>query len=208
MSRMRKESRRKRRIAPVPEPSPEPIAQAIAQSSDDAPRASEPSDASASTERVGIAFKGDKIDTDAMRSATRERLRIALQDETLFERLGIASPAAATTPDDAAMETFYTQAVSIVHDALFKLWAAQALRAGYPTDQVRQILMTPEEHAMLDPLAAAAANEWLPKVDSKYQSLYMLGLGYFAVANAKLGQLRKPATVLPFEVKPPENQPS
>jgi hypothetical protein len=194
---MRTTSRRKARTATSapkeetvsraaePAPTPEPTPQAD----------------STSAKRTAITFTDDgKIDTDAMRSATRERLRVALQDETLFDRLGLKSPAAAgdTTQRVDIPPQLFLAASKMITDSISKLATVAAIKRGYPPEEAIKLLMTPVDHDTIDPLLVKALEDWLPKIEGKYVSLYMLGAGVVSVYAPKMMAMKKPGEVVQF----------
>lgn len=196
--RMRITSRRKRRSAPVPETAAEPVKQAEASPEPQAQQASGQTDAERTTGRVGIPFNADgTIDFDSMRNATKERLRVAFKDPTLASKLGIESSAAAPGAMKIPM-AFFEKAADIIHDTIGKLAVVAVVRQGYPADQAMTMLLTADDKAMLNPLAAQALDDWCPAIEGKYQSLALLGAGYISVFMTKFTALKKPADILPF----------
>jgi hypothetical protein len=208
--RMRTQSKRKaqrvRRSASTPEPATEPTTQAEASSPEVQP-------ASSQTDGSRIAFPTNAdgtLDDDAIRSVTREKLKVVFLDPKLREKLGIDAADTATAPMVIPL-AFFEKAADLFHDTLGKLAAVAVVRQGYSLDDAKAMLLTTSDKETLNPLAAQALNDWCPSIDSKYQSLALLGAGYITVFGGKLATLpKKPADVLPFrpqEAKPPEREP-
>jgi hypothetical protein len=208
---MRTQSKRKaqrvRRSASTPEPV-EVTTQAEAPSTETHTPASSQTDGS----RIAFPTNADgTLDDDAIRSVTREKLKVVFLDPKLREKLGIdAADNAAAAPMVIPL-AFFEKAANLFHDTLGKLAAVAVVRQGYSPDDARSMLLTESDKETLNPLAAQALNDWCPSIDSKYQSLALLGAGYITVFGGKLATLpKKPADVLPFrpqEAKPPEREP-
>lgn len=163
--------------------------------------------AETSVKRTAYTFTEDgRFDTDAMRSANRERLRTALQDPTLFERLGLQSPAAAAAPTkriDIPPELFLA-ASKMLTDTIAKIGVVVAHRQGFPPEEAMKLLMSQQDHDVLDPLLVKALEDWCPTIEGKYVSLYMLGAGALSVYAPKFMSMKKPGEVVSFPqaVKP------
>lgn len=181
--------------------------QAEAASESSARLASEQPDERATGSRLGVPFNADgTIDTEAMRTSTRDRLRAALSDPTLASRLGMEQAPAAQSIKVPAI--LFERAAALLSDTVGKLAVVAVARQGYPVDQALSMLMSADDHAVLDPLIVKALDDWCPVIEGKYVSLYMLGAGALSVFAPKYIALRKPATVHPFPQQQQPEQPS
>lgn len=162
-----------------------------------------PASEAASTPKLALTLKPDgTIDTETMRSGTREKLKTALADSSLFPRLGLGAPAEASS-DSVDKNVFYPMLGGIVYDSLSKVMMLMALRAGYPKEQVLALAFTPEEISKLTPLTAKVIEKWLP-VGGKYADEMMLGIMLCTMLGGKIQVLQKPAKVIPMPVPPAE----
>jgi hypothetical protein len=141
-----------------------------------------------------------RIEVDSMRSATKDKLKTALQDPTLLGRLGIVGGATAPPADTL----FDTNVCAILYGATGSIMAAVAVKAGYPVDQVLAVVpFTPGEIETLAPLTGKVLDKWIP-MSGKYKDEAILGLALFGIINAKLAQLKKPGTVIRMQPPPAE----
>lgn len=206
---MRTESRRKRRSA-----SPDASRNTVEPSQvtgPETPSASEPlasvvaEPATPAVERLAVTLRADgTIETESMRSGTRDKLKKALSDGSLAARLGLSSSPVAG--GDAAF--FVPEVCGILYDSISKLMIAFAVRAGFPAQNAIDVLpFTPEEKAALAPITGKVLDKWLP-IGGKYQDEALLGMMLFGIVNGKLALLRKPADVIPIREVPKQPAPA
>jgi len=163
--------------------------------------------AATQTERLALPLNEDgTIDTESMRSTTRERLKTAFSDPSLAGKLGLQSE------QPRSAETLFTPMVcSILYEAASGVAMAIAVsRGGYTPEQASVLKFTRDEVETLAPLTGRVLDKWIPS-SAKYQDEAMLALALFGIINGKLAMLRRPASVIhmvPDQPQSPETRPS
>jgi hypothetical protein len=191
---MRKVTRSKRHK--VSEPTEAPAAAAAApEAADDPPTETEKPD------RLAVLLgKDGRIEVDSMRSATKEKLKAALQDDSLRARLGMVTGPGSVEPIDTL---FDANVCAILYGAASSIMVAVAVKQGYPVDQAQSVIpFTKDEVNTLAPLTGKVLDKWIP-TSGKYKDEAILALALFGIVNGKFAQLKRPATVHPFRVEPP-----
>jgi len=208
---MRKTSRRRR-----PTQAPERVtdtAPAVVGRPDDLPseprdRASESSDVVAEfpspVERVTLPLTSSgRLDLDRVRASTREKLTRMLDDPDLSAKLGIAPQREASAP-----AVFDASICGVLYDAIGRVLALVVIRSGFPPDQAGAMLFTADEKAALAGPTGKVLDKYLGSSTLKYQDEIALCLALGSVLTGKLGQLKKPGTVIDAADRFPQQPPA
>jgi hypothetical protein len=173
---MRTESRRKAKKKPEPPSEPQ------AQTAEPAP--AEPVVETTSTERLTVPLRDDgTIDLDAMRARTKEKLKTAVADGRLRERLGLGG--GPSVADDPQARAVFEGAVGQLYAALSRAVQYGVLKRGASIAQVRAVGLTPDEIAGLAPVTVSVIEKWLPD-GLKWQEEITLALALSGVIMAKV----------------------
>lgn len=195
---MRKVSRRKAKDAEtaasvIPEPNSRGNREDLERAENPPPGSKAPQER---IDRLAVTLREDgTIETEGMRAGTKDRLKKALSDESLGERLGLS----ASMHQPIAGDAFFDPTVcGVLYDTVSRLMVVIATRSGYTPEQAASVLaFTPDEKTMLAPLTGKVLDRWIP-VGGKYKDETMLALALFGIVNAKVIALRSlPQTVAP-----------
>lgn len=132
------------------------------------------------------------FDVDRMRASAKSKLKTALTDPAIAEKLGIAAPSGAA-PDEAKM--FSDSVAPALFHALNSILVAVPRRYGYTAEQSQVMAFTPPEVAQMAPLTGKVLAKHLGG-KSKYQDEYLLAAMVLMGIMGKITLLEKSAQVI------------